>query len=650
MVATGVVVALVAVVWSGVDRGPKVLPTEGGVLDSKGALACIVVRAAGNLRTPSQAEALAETLAAQHVGKVWVQFKQDETDEVEGGRVFYPSKIAPVADGFEDGRLLAFVAALRKAGIAVAAWLPAFHDPVAWTKQPKWRAHWINEEGQAEEQPGWLCPRNPEAVAYEASLLAEVARLTHGQIEGIYTDFIRYDDDFSCGCRRCLDALAKKRGVTRVRPEEIRDAPQKNHALWRDWVALRGDAIHDALDTMRDALDEASPDLWFGASVLPFSAMDYSLNTQSGQDLAKMSLAGVDEIVLMGYWDDWEKSPLWVEESIEHAQRLVGKDAEISCLLDGDMSVRRTMKTLEAVRNTGADVGWFHYGEWNDELCESLHRAASRLEKLGDVPRAEFTAVTIRIDTEPDSEMRYDTVQPEMIAKLLDLFREEGVKATFITVGKLAEQQTAVLRRAVAEGHELGGHGYNHEQIDALPEAQQAPVIDRTTDSLCALGFSPVGFGAPRNSITDLARNRLIERGYFYDGSAAYDPMESYLDPQVVPHTEDPLQRIIVLPFIVPNDWDARYIAGISAERMLEQWKERLEEVAGAGEPCFVLDIHQWIAAQPDNFEAVRGFIRAVRARKDCRILTLEQTARHVLGEIGRAEGVAVDPGTVPVP
>lgn len=602
------------------------------------ALSCVVVRSGSNLHSMADAGILAERLKRQGVRRVWVQFKQDETHEFPGGAVFYPSRIAPVAEGFDDGRLWAFVDGLRARGIEVAAWLPAFHDPAAWENHPGWRAKVIDADGSVHEQAGWLCPRNPAAVAHEASLLAEVAELGADRLAGIYTDFIRYDDDFSCVCDSCLREISRRHGGAGLTASDIRKAAEEKSPLWKEWVTMRGDAIHDALDTMRDHLIQVDPEIWFGASVLPFSARDYSFNTQSGQDLAKMCRAGVDEIVLMGYWDDWEKSPDWLAECIGTARRKVEGNAKLSCLLDADMSLRRTMVTLDALKDVDCPLAWFNYGGWDDPVLSLLHRAQRLLAVSGGMPVPPFTAVTIRIDTEPDYRGSYETIRPEMIAKLLDLFAEEKVSATFVTVGKLAGIQTEVLQRAEREGHEIAGHGYDHEQIDSLPEDEQIRVIDRTVDSIRGAGFKLTGFGAPRNSITDAARDRLIERGLFYDGSLACDPLVTYEDARLVAHTRKPETGVVVLPFAVPNDWDARRILGLTASGMLDAWRERLDAVADAKELCFVLDVHQWLVTEPGNFEALRGFIRAVKARGDCRFLTLDGTARHVLREIERLE------------
>ncbi len=178
------------------------------------------------------------------------------------------------------------------------------------------------------------------------------------------------------------------------------------------------------------------------------------------------------------------------------------------------------------------------------------------------------------------------------------------MRATFITCGRIAEQQQPILARAVAEGHEIGSHGYNHEQIDDLPDAEQLAVIDRSVAVMRERGFA----------------------------------LEGYVGPEIVRAENDASRGIVVLPFIIPNDWDARFESGQSASEMAAAWVRRLEKVAASGEPCFVLNIHQWIASLSDNLDAVRTFIRAAKARPDCRVLPLRETAQRTLAEMLRPE------------
>ena len=64
------------------------------------------------------------------------------------------------------------------------------------------------------------------------------------------------------------------------------------------------------------------------------------------------------------------------------------------------------------------------------------------------------------------------SVQEERVGlvtdRILGKLRERGIRGTFFCVGELAEQHPALMRRIVADGHELGVHGYQHIPNDLL--------------------------------------------------------------------------------------------------------------------------------------------------------------------------------------
>jgi peptidoglycan/xylan/chitin deacetylase (PgdA/CDA1 family) len=634
MAAAGVVIGILAIALT------TLTPRSDDKADPPGLK--IVVRTPIHLEGANAISSLVGRFAKKGVQRVWVQVKQDESDEYVAGSAFYPSGIAPVALGFDDNRLGLFIDTLAQKGIEPMAWMPVLHDRAAADAHPDWRSLSITEDGKTEVQEGWLCPNHQEAAQYQAAIASEVVS-RYPALRGLYLDFIRYDDDFACVCPKCLAEVEKRCGWRErmqrpLEPQDIRRAAAASDWLWKAWINMRAEKIVTVINTIRDAIDEVRPDFHMAAFVLPFTSERYEFNTQSGQDLARMARAGLDEIVLMGYWDDWDLSPWWVNRALGTAGELLGEEAELSFVLDGDMSVRRTRLTLEALGPLAAGAGWFHYGNWSEKEFNRLRLAVEGYRKEGSMPRPDHVSVVIRVDTEPDYQPSYEAVHPAMIETLLALFAEEHVKATFITVGKLAEKQTEILHRAVREGHEIGSHAYDHEQIDSLDNDQQAAVVDKGLSTLRDLGFEVHGFGAPRNSISDVSRDRLMAWNLEYDGSEAYDPLKSFLDIHYAEHSAGAAARILVIPFIMPNDWDARALEEMSAEAMLEAWKERLDRVIEIGEPVFVLDVHQWSASQPENLAALRDFIRYVNGRSGCKIVTLREAARHARAVLDRYE------------
>ena len=51
----------------------------------------------------------------------------------------------------------------------------------------------------------------------------------------------------------------------------------------------------------------------------------------------------------------------------------------------------------------------------------------------------------------------------EVVEKMLDLFDEKGVKATFFVGGCWADDNQKTLKRIISSGHDLGNHGYFHK-------------------------------------------------------------------------------------------------------------------------------------------------------------------------------------------
>lgn len=108
---------------------------------------------------------------------------------------------------------------------------------------------------------------------------------------------------------------------------------------------------------------------------------------------------------------------------------------------------------------------------------------------------------------------------------VMALFDEAGVKATFFTLGWVAERYPALIRRIVDAGHEIASHGYGHERVFTFTPEQFAADIERTRKLLeDASGQKVTGYRAPSFSIdqrTPWAHEVLAEQGYAYSSSVA---------------------------------------------------------------------------------------------------------------------------------
>jgi polysaccharide deacetylase family protein (PEP-CTERM system associated) len=109
------------------------------------------------------------------------------------------------------------------------------------------------------------------------------------------------------------------------------------------------------------------------------------------------------------------------------------------------------------------------------------------------------------------------------VQRLLALFGETGARATFFTLGWIAERYPQLVRDIVAGGHELASHGYGHQRASEQSREVFADDVRRAKALLEDLGGKPVqGYRAPSFSIgmgNLWAFDVLLEAGYRYSSS-----------------------------------------------------------------------------------------------------------------------------------
>lgn len=107
--------------------------------------------------------------------------------------------------------------------------------------------------------------------------------------------------------------------------------------------------------------------------------------------------------------------------------------------------------------------------------------------------------------------------------RILQLFDDHSVHATFFTLGWVAEQYKSLIRRIVTAGHELASHGFAHVRADRQDPQQFRADVRRTKETLEDIGGVPVrGYRAATFSIGEgntWAFDVLDEEGYAYSSS-----------------------------------------------------------------------------------------------------------------------------------
>ena len=112
---------------------------------------------------------------------------------------------------------------------------------------------------------------------------------------------------------------------------------------------------------------------------------------------------------------------------------------------------------------------------------------------------------------------------PRNMDLILGMLAESGVKATFFTLGWVAQRYPELVRRIVAEGHELASHGFHHRRASDQSRSEFLQDVDSAKKLLEDLAGVPVlGYRAPSFSIGEgnlWALDVLREAGYRYSSS-----------------------------------------------------------------------------------------------------------------------------------
>jgi polysaccharide deacetylase family protein (PEP-CTERM system associated) len=107
--------------------------------------------------------------------------------------------------------------------------------------------------------------------------------------------------------------------------------------------------------------------------------------------------------------------------------------------------------------------------------------------------------------------------------RILALFERAGVKATFFTLGWVAERSPELVKRIAAQGHEVASHGYSHQLIyNQTPDVFKEETRRSKVILEDILGAPVTGYRAASYSITNQSRwalDILAEQGFTWDSS-----------------------------------------------------------------------------------------------------------------------------------
>jgi len=113
--------------------------------------------------------------------------------------------------------------------------------------------------------------------------------------------------------------------------------------------------------------------------------------------------------------------------------------------------------------------------------------------------------------------------------RLVGLFEKYNLRTTWFIPGHSAETFPDQMKAVANAGHEIGVHGYSHENPIAMTREQEEAILDKCLDVLSKLsGKRPTGYVAPWWEFSPVTNELLLERGIKYDHSLMHNDFHPY--------------------------------------------------------------------------------------------------------------------------
>ena len=244
------------------------------------------------------------------------------------------------------------------------------------------------------------------------------------------------------------------------------------------------------------------------------------------------------------------------------------------------------------------------------------------------------------------------------VPRLLHLFEMHDIKATWFTPGHSIETFPAQMQAVANAGHEIGLHGYSHENPIEMTPAQEEVVLDKSIELITRLaGKPPTGYVAPWWEFSPVTNELLIKKGIKYDHSLMHHDFHPYYvrvgdvwtNIDYARHPDawmKPLQRGTETGLVeIPASWylddlpPMMFIKkspsshGFVNQRDVEQmWRDQFDWVYRELDyAVFPITLHPDVSGHPQVLLMLERLIRHFQAFPGVRFMTYDQIADDFL-------------------
>lgn len=238
--------------------------------------------------------------------------------------------------------------------------------------------------------------------------------------------------------------------------------------------------------------------------------------------------------------------------------------------------------------------------------------------------------------------------------RLLKLFAEQQLRTTWFIPGHSIETFPEQMKAVVEAGHEVGIHGYSHENPIAMTPAQEEAVLDRSIELVTQLaGKRPTGYVAPWWEFSNVTNELLLKKGIKYDHSLMHNDFHPYyvrvgdswtkIDYSKHPDAwMKPLQRGQETDLVeIPANWylddlppmmfikkSPNSHGFVNPRHLEEMWRDQFDWVYRENEyAVFTMTIHPDVSGRPQVLLMLERLIQYIRSHDGVRFVTFDEIA-----------------------
>ena len=223
------------------------------------------------------------------------------------------------------------------------------------------------------------------------------------------------------------------------------------------------------------------------------------------------------------------------------------------------------------------------------------------------------------------------------IPRIVSIWKHFGIRQTVFVPGWCVEAYPAAIEALLADGHELGHHGWLHERPNQLSADDERRVLERGMTAIeKASGKAPVGYRCPSGAFSEFTLDLLIEHGFKYDASLGGDDV-----PYLI---EGNRGRLVELPSDHSLDDWPQYVnikefnMGMtiqSPERAMDVFRADFDAAWNHG-GLWAAIWHPFVSGRLARAEAMVAMIEHMKAKGGVWFATLAEIGAHIDGLVAR--------------